>query len=57
MWTSGFHRNKKVYTYRRQSTLGRKLCKFFGQLLLTYWKDVEHGIEHDIDWAYGVCMH
>ena len=57
MWISGFHRNKKVYTYRRQSTLGRKLCKFFGQLLLTYWKDVEHGIEHDIDRAYGVCMH
>ena len=28
----------------------------FGQLLLIYKKNVEHGIVHDIDSAHGVCI-
>ena len=34
---------------------GRKLCNWFGQLLLVW--TIEHETEHDIDIAYGVCMH
>ena len=33
---------------------GRKLC--FG-LDSCYWFNLEHETEHDIDNAYGVCMH
>ena len=38
--------------------------KNFAIALALFWtvgayllKDVEHGIEHDVDSAYGVCIH
>ena len=43
---------RKEYTYRRkefQNILERKLCNCFGRLLLACEKNVEHGMEHDID--------
>ena len=46
-----------IYTYRKKefrNILVRKLCNWFEQL---YLFNVEHGTEHYIDSAYGVCMH
>ena len=57
-------RYEPVYTYKRKKFLNifeTKLCDCFGQLLFVSLKNVElgveHGIEHDIDSAYGVCIH
>ena len=33
---------------------GRKLCNWSDSC---YLFNLEHGTEHDIDFAYGVCMH
>ena len=55
-----FYRYKHLYTYRKnelRNILEKKLCNCFGQFLLIYKKNVEHGIELDIDVAYGVCIH
>ena len=61
MWTSGFVDTNKLYSYKRQeiqNILEINLCNCFGQLLLIYLKNVEHGIEHDVlDSPYGVCIH
>ena len=49
---------KHIYPYRRKefpNILEHKLCNCFGQLLLL--KNFEHGIGHDIDSAYEVCIH
>ena len=57
MSTIDFYRmNTYILTERRNSetiwkenyTIGLKSCYLF---------NVEHGSEHDIDRAYGVCMH
>ena len=52
MWaTSHFYRFEHVYSYRRQefqNILEIKLCNRFGQLLLIYQKNVEHGIKHNV---------
>ena len=41
-----------------QNILEIDLCNRFGQLLLIYLKNVEHGIKHDVlDSPYGVCIH
>ena len=58
--TCDFKRYEQLYTYKRkefQNIPERKLCNCFGRLLLTYEKNVEHGIEIDINSAYGVCKH
>ena len=61
MWTSGFVDTNTLYSYKRQeiqNILEINLCNCFGQLLLIYLKNVEHGIEHDVlDSPYGVCIH
>ena len=57
MWTCGFYRYEHVYIYRRKefkNNLETILCSCFGQLLFIYWKNFDHGIEHDIESAYGV---
>ena len=57
MWTK---RYEYVYTYIKKefkNIFERKLCNCFGQLLFIYWQNGEHGIEHDIDSAYGVCIY
>ena len=62
-WISGFYSYELAYTYRRQefqNILQRKLCSCMRQLLLNYIiiRNVEHGIEHDIDSAINlVCIH
>lgn len=56
----GFYWYEHVYAYRKQefqNIFDRKLCNCLGQLLLIYYKNVDHGIELDIDKAYGVCKH
>ena len=42
-----------------QNILDKKLGNCFGrrQFLDIYYKNVEHGIEHDVDCAYGDCVH
>ena len=61
MWTSGFYRYEHIVSYKRQefqNILEINLCNCFGQLLLIYLKNVEHGIKHDVlDSPYGVCIH
>ena len=49
-----------TYSYKRQefqNILETNLCNCFGQVLLIYLKNVEHGIEHILDSHYGVCIH
>ena len=49
-----------TYSYKRQefqNILEINLCNCFGQLLLIYLKNVEHGIEHVLDSPYVVCIH
>ena len=58
--TCDFYRYKHVYNYRKKefrNILEKKLCNCFGQFLLIYKKNIEHGIELDTDIAYGVCIH
>ena len=60
MCTFDFYRYEHLYPSRRkefQNILKRKLCNYFGQLLLVYQKNFEQRIEHDIDSAYEVCKH
>ena len=42
-----------------QNILDKKLGNCFGrrQLLDIYYKNVEYGIEHDVDCAYGDCVY
>ena len=57
IWTSGFYRHEQLYTYGRQefqNILERKVCNCFGQLVHVYKENVEHGVEHNVDSAYGV---
>ena len=57
---SDFYKYEHGYTYRRkefQNIRERKLCHCFGQLLLVYWKKIEHWAEHDIGSANGLCKH
>ena len=56
---SGFHRYEHLIPIRQkfQNILERKLCNCFGQLLYIYLKKFNDGIEHDVDSAYGVCIH
>ena len=49
-----------TYSYKRQefqNILETNLCNCFGQVLLIYLKNVEHGIEQILDSPYGVCIH
>ena len=43
-------------SHKFQKILERKLSSCFGQSckLHIYWKDVEHGFEHDVDSSYGL---
>ena len=63
MWTGGF---KNMNTYRltpgtlEKSQISKdswkKIIQLLGQSckLHIYWKDVEHGFEHDVDSSYGL---
>ena len=62
MWTSGFYRYEHFICLVKQefqNVLDKNLGNCFGrrQFLDIYYKNVEHGIEHDVDCAYGVCVH
>ena len=49
-----------TYSYKRQefqNILEISLCNCFGQLLLIYLKNVEHGNGHVLDSPYVVCIH
>ena len=36
---------------------GKKIMSLLRTIVACLLKNVEHGTEHDIDSAYGVCMH
>ena len=65
MWTCRFYRYEYVCTYRRKEfqnifenkNYGSYENYALGSCYLFTKKCVEHGIEHDIERAYGVCIH
>ena len=54
MWASGFYRYTRTYTYRMQ---GKKIMQSLWTVVTYFLKHVEHGVEHDADSTYGVCIH
>ena len=46
---------RNINTFLKK-TLKEKM--YWKKIVVTYLlKDVEHGIEHDVDSAYGACIH
>ena len=61
MCTCDFYRYEHVFTYEKR--ISKQSPKKIMQLVWTVVTlvgqlfNVEHGIEHDTDSAYGACMH
>ena len=63
MWTrpSGFHRYEDLPIYLQKAEISKPSWKKVMQLLRTVviyvLKNVKHGFKHNVDSAYGVCIH
>ena len=55
MWANGIHRYEHSHMYLQKRGISTALASP-GTIITYVLKNVEHGIEHDTDSAYGVCI-